>query len=73
MTYNIRFHFSNTSLLVQGVDSNAKFQYARAMEFEPPFRVVQPAIEDAWLTMPEREYIVNPNMVTYVEITTRNV
>lgn len=73
MTYNIRFHFNSTSLVIQGVDETAKFRYARAMEFETPFVVTQPAIEDAWLNMPEREYIVNPNLVTYVEVTTRNV
>jgi len=71
--YNMRFHFTNASLLVQGLDAEAKVRYSEKCKFEVPFVVVQPAITDAWMNMPEQEYIVNPNMVTYVEITTRNV
>jgi len=67
MKFDIVFHFPNSSVSLFGVDEKTKEEYARHMEFEVPFTVTDPPNESPWGGKPHT-YIINPNLVTYVQI-----
>lgn len=72
MTFRMKFHFPNASMEVRGIDKEAVDAYSSSMKYEVPFEVTQPAMPNAWQALEETTYIVNPNMVTYVETNKEN-
>lgn len=69
MTYNMDFNFPYAHVQVKGLDVAAVAEYKRAMEYEVPFEAWSFETNYVTLNKETKKYIINPNMVTYVEIT----
>lgn len=67
MKYNMDFNFPYDHVMVRGLNEETMNAYSRKMEYEVPFWVTW-TVEEWNQTVTTHWHIINPNMVTHVEI-----
>lgn len=69
MSFVMDFNFPYSHLQVKGLDLAAVNEYSRKMEYEVPFEAWSFETNSFTSQKETKKYVINPNLVTYVEIT----